>query len=193
MTHLTETELALYLGGELGFWAKRSARAHLSECAQCRDQLDRFASVREALRSPATLPADFDWDRMAAEMTANIHLGLAAGECVASKHSSEGYGYRGGWQRPAVVFAGAVLAVFLAWFAYSEKPQAAAEVAEVVDSGVTLESAGSMIELNDNGRVLGLGHSSETQVVGVSLQGSMQARYVDPETGQVTINNVYGQ
>lgn len=192
MTHVTETDLALYLGGDLGFWARRSVRAHLAQCAQCRESHERFLSAREALRSPAVLPAGFDWDRVAAEMTANIHLGLAAGECVASKNEQVRYGYLGGWQRPAVVFAGTVLAVFLAWFAYTQKP-ADMMAGNVEPEGVMVESTASGIELNDNGRVFGLRHAADTQVIGVSLQGAVQSRYVDSETGQVTINNVYVQ
>lgn len=194
MTHPSQTELALYVGRELGFWARRGVRSHVAKCAECRDECERFASAREAMRGSSGLPTGFDWERVSAEMTANIHLGLAAGECVWSKEPAAGYGYLGGWQRPAVVFAGTVLAVFLAWFVYTQKPvEMVARGTEPAAEGITVESTASGIELNDNGRVFGLRHASESQVIGVSLQGSLQARFVDSETGQVTINNVYAQ
>ena len=50
------------------------------------------------------------------------------------------------------------------------------------------------IELKQEGRALTLMHpSSEPVLVSVSVQGSMTARFVDEETGMVTINNVYLQ
>lgn len=193
MTHPSEADLALYIGGELGLWARRSVRVHLAECGPCREVCGQMAAARQALRASSELPAGFDWDRVSAEMTANINLGLAAGECVASSSEpAPGYGYLGGWHRPAVVFAGTMLAVFLAWFVYTQKPaEVVARNLEAVPEGILVESTPTGIELNDNGRVLGLRHASESQVIGISLRGSMQARYVDSETGQVTINNVY--
>lgn len=202
MSHPTDTDLSLYAGGDLGFFARRRVRAHLTDCARCKDQFERFASAREALRSSAVLPAGLDWERLSSEMTANIHLGLEAGECVAPKISlpdAEAAGYAGSWQRPAVVFAGAMIAVFLAWFVYTQNP--APEIAGLREpaiegpalGGMVAESSASAIELNENGHGFGLRHSADMQVIGVSLQGAVQSRYVDSETGQVTINNVYVQ
>lgn len=194
MSHPGDLDLSLYAGGDLGFWASRRVRSHLAACSECQDRFERFASAREALRSSALLPPGLDWERISSEMTANIHLGLAAGECVArpQDRAPEPFGYAASWHKPAVVFAGTVLAVFLAWFVYTQKPEEiVAKNAEV--EGMVAESSASAIELNENGRGLGLRHSADLQVIGVSLQGTLQARYVDSETGQVTINNVYVQ
>ena len=43
---------------------------------------------RSACASAAEMPEGLDWDRLAAEMTANIRVGLAAGECVAPRGSA---------------------------------------------------------------------------------------------------------
>lgn len=195
MTHPSEVNLALYSGGETGFWTGLAIRAHVRNCALCQRKLEEFVSVREAARNASDLPAGMDWDRMAAEMTANIHLGLSAGECVAPTpklSENEPATDWETWQRPAVVFAGTVLAVFLAWFAYTQ-PAPREEPQQASVQGVTAEATDDGIELVDNGRILGLNRAADEQVVSVSLQGSVRARYVDSETGQVTIHNVYVQ
>src|ERR1700736_3003585 len=89
--HGMETDLALYAAGDLPFW--RSAlvglrvRLHLRGCDECRELAEAMRADRAELRRSADdLPADIskncDWDQLAAEMTANIRVGLAAGECV---------------------------------------------------------------------------------------------------------------
>jgi hypothetical protein len=191
MSHPSEIDLALYSGGDLGFFAGLRIRGHVRACDACRHKLEGFAAARELACGVDELPDGLEWERLAQEMTANIHLGLAAGECVApvvrpARPRTEWES----WQRPAVVFAGTVLAVFLAWFAYTPvaPPPAVQQTA-----GVLAEATDEGIELNDNGRVLGLNRGSDEEVVSVSLQGAVRARYVDSETGQVTIHNVYVQ
>ena len=56
---------------------------HVKSCSVCATEIEAFEHVGRALRSDVDeLPAGLNWDRLAAEMTANIHLGLEAGECV---------------------------------------------------------------------------------------------------------------
>lgn len=195
--HLNEQTLALYTGKDLGPIQRWRAAFHLGRCEQCRLRLESYQEAREQLRrQTAALPAGLNWDRLAAEMTANIHLGLAAGECVGVRQTpAQGLA---GW-RPALVLASALLVVTVAWWANSGKgpvpmtnlvkaPQAA------VVQGVRLEMTSAGIGVNDNGRVLTLKNPKEGDVAfSVNIGGSMRARYVDAETGQVTINNVYVQ
>ncbi len=83
MSHPSEMSLALLAGGDLGVWARWRMRLHLSGCERCRRELEQFEFSRERLRSaPEEVPGEVNWAPLAAEMKANIHLGLAAGECV---------------------------------------------------------------------------------------------------------------
>src|ERR1700686_845986 len=81
MTHPNQATLALHAGGDLGLWARWNTQRHLSNCDLCRDEVAAFAGVREILPDLAEIP-EVPWNRLAAEMRANIRLGLAAGECV---------------------------------------------------------------------------------------------------------------
>jgi hypothetical protein len=57
-----------------------------------------------------------------------------------------------------------------------------------------LRSTGSGIELNQGGQSLGLLQVRAGDVTySAGAQGSMRARYVDSDTGNVTINNLYVQ
>ena len=85
--HVMETELALYATGDLPLWRGALVRLHMRHCDECRGLVDALRSDREELRRsadhlPSGISTDFDWDQLAAEMTANIRVGLAAGECV---------------------------------------------------------------------------------------------------------------
>ena len=197
--HATEQELALHAGGELRWFARRRVSAHLKQCGECQRMRDGFADTRVELLESDALPECLHWDRLSREMTANIRLGLAAGECVAQVTPRSEMK----WQplRPAGVLAGAVLVVALAWFANRERPQIPTNLVRAPQTvGVVLAVSTAGIDVNDNGRVLTLLHPKDSGVafsvnVPFSLEnrGSVRARYIDAESGQVTINNVYVQ
>src|SRR6185312_14422117 len=78
--HVMETDLALYAAGDLPFWRNAMVRLHVRRCEECRGLVGAIRADREELRGSADdLPANLDWDQLAAEMTANIRVGLAAG------------------------------------------------------------------------------------------------------------------
>ncbi|MCS7023870.1 MAG: zf-HC2 domain-containing protein [Bryobacteraceae bacterium] len=192
--HASEYDLALYVGGELGFFSRRRVASHLKQCPDCRQSYGRFLRAQQELRAEAgQLPPGLDWERLAAEMTANIHLGLTAGEIVAPQLRPR---HLTGW-RPALVLASALLVVLLAWWVNQPPPSARqqARLTAVPEAPpVMAGSTASGIELKHHGRVLQLRHPNDTEVAtSVSLQGVVRARYVDSESGQVTINNVYVQ
>jgi hypothetical protein len=57
---------------------------------------------------------------------------------------------------------------------------------------VMLEASSSAIEVKENGRTMMLTHPrSDGGTVSISMKGSAGVRYVDADTGQVTINKVY--
>lgn len=192
--HTTELDLALYAGGDLGFFARRTVTGHLEKCEECRSRHQQYLDARTHLREcTAELPSGLNWDRLTAEMTANIHLGLVAGEIVALNHRPR---QLTGW-RPAMVFASALLVVLMAWYANRPTPaQLNAQKAAVAfdPPQVLVKATDAGIELKDHGRVLTLLHPKDRDVAySVSMQGSVRARYIDSESGQVTINNVYVQ
>ena len=81
MKHPNQATLALHAGGDLGFFARWRTERHLRQCDRCRDEVDAFAATREIIPELAEIP-EIPWNRLAAEMRANIRLGLEAGECV---------------------------------------------------------------------------------------------------------------
>ena len=86
MTHPLQTDLALYSTGDLPLWRRPMIRLHVSGCDSCRSWVQAFGADRESLRGlAAEMPAGVNWDRLAAEMSANVRVGLEAGECVAPR------------------------------------------------------------------------------------------------------------
>jgi hypothetical protein len=201
MTHLSENEIALSVTNDTGLAGRVYANWHYRSCPSCRSRRDAYLAAREQLRRDAEqAPADLQWDRLAAEMTANIHLGLAAGACVSMPAPVRRESRLSGL-RPVLVLASAVVIVTAAWWANSREghgPQIPTNLVQTQalqhPSGVTLEVHAGGIGVNDNGSVLTLKHPTRGDVAfSVSSQGAVRARFVDSETGQVTINNVYAQ
>ena len=83
MKHPSQEILALHAGGDLGWLARWRTARHLADCEQCTAEVAAFDELRETLPELRQIP-EVPWNRMAAEMRANIRLGLAAGECVRS-------------------------------------------------------------------------------------------------------------
>jgi hypothetical protein len=188
MNHPSEVDLALYAGGELRAWSRWRVGYHVARCPQCLREVEAFRGGAEWVRETASeLPSDLHWSRLAAEMKANIRVGLAAGACVGPVEPRP--------QRLALrvmaALASIVLVVVSGWWLHLPEPRVAPSVQA---GGVVLEATPEGIELKEEDRALTLLHpASDAVVLSVSAQGSLRARYVDAETGQVTINNVYVQ
>jgi hypothetical protein len=145
--------------------------------------VDQFSALRTDISELNQLP-DLPWNRLAAEMKANIRLGLAAGECVARASEPR---RMAGW-RAAVAYGS--VAALLATGLILEHPAPPPVRAE----GITLQATANGIELKQGGQTLGLMHRPAEEVLYTAgAQGAMRARYVDSETGYVTINNIYVQ
>ena len=190
MRHLSESALALLAGGDLGWLAGKRAAWHAGRCERCRAEVDRFRAAREVSTDLAELPPDLSWNRMEAEMKANIRLGLAAGECVGGAEEAPA----SRWS-PRAALAYASIAAVIGCGVWLQRP---APVGEPLAEGeIRLAATQNGIELQEGRRALSLRHARVRDVndvmVTVSAQGSVRARYVDSETGQVTINNVYAQ
>src|SRR5579872_2606663 len=111
--HVKEIDLALLVSGDLSLWSQAAARLHLSGCEDCRARVEGYRFDRQRLKEDAAqVPPGVNWDRLAQEMTANIRVGLAAGECVAPRSRKI---TALGW-RPAAVIAGLCVLLVGGWW-----------------------------------------------------------------------------
>ena len=185
MKHPSQEILALQAGGDLGWMARWKTTRHLAGCERCTAEVAAFGELREALPELKQIP-EVPWNRIAAEMRANIRLGLAAGECVRSSERP---------LRDGPLFTGARATLALA------------SVLALMVTGLMLEGPAPrmaranepMVQATANGiqsrsgdQAFGLMHSGASSVTyTVGAQGTMGARYMDPETDQVTMTKVY--
>jgi hypothetical protein len=187
MRHSDEMQLALYVTHDLGWIDDVRVRWHLKSCSTCAAEIEAFENLGRAVRSNlGDLPESLNWNRLAAEMTANIHLGLEAGECVGPGPVSKPN--RMGW-RAALVMAGLTIVLFAAWWL---NPPPRGRHLAIQRTPAEIRTAPEGIEVKENGSALTLLHTrgQQTPII-VSTPGSLRARFVDADTGQVTINNVY--
>ncbi len=203
--HIAETDLALFTGGDLPLWRSLGARMHIRRCAECRELARAYRADRHELRGAAdTMPASVDWDQLAAEMTANIRVGLAAGECVTPRERKKATFT---WQ-PVAIALGVVVLIAGAWWLNipSTDTEAIGRAIHTIATGgrvapVQQEERGPVVgasslgvELLENGGRMGIDQSGlRPAMFTVSTQGSASARYVDQDTGQVTITATYVQ
>ena len=143
--------------------------------------------MRQVLPEIAGMP-EIPWNRLAAEIQANVRLGLEAGECVrtAERPWREARLFTGG--RAAVAFASMIFLVAAGMILQQPSPVV------VHADGPRVQASGDGIQVQDGEHMLGLMNGGAqrdrvTHTMGAS--GSMGARYTDPETGLVTINTVY--
>jgi hypothetical protein len=185
MKHPNQEALALQAGGDLGAIAGWRMRRHLARCAECRAEIARFVECRQIVGSLDDAP-EMHWNRLAAEMKANIRLGLAAGECVVGGDPA---GARPGWSVGRVSVALAGVTALLAVGLLLERPSPSV----VRDPDVVVQATADGIQVRQGGQSLGLMHSGagrDAVTYQVGAQGSVEARYVDAETGYVTVNTV---
>jgi hypothetical protein len=190
--HPVEAELALLAGGDCGWLERLRLNNHVSHCGDCQDAMASFAEIRTSLREmalPGVALNEADWGRLAGEMRANIRLGLAAGECVTAAAPAElarkpwlprfAYGAAG-----VIVLLGA--GMFLrGLLPHPDLPLSRAAVVESTAKGIQLRtSAGTMTLLNQS-------DAEPDQTI--TSQGAVRARYVDGDTGTVTITSVYAE
>jgi hypothetical protein len=209
--HMKETDLALYASGDLRLWQRAVVHLHVRQCESCRGIVEEFRADSRALRDAAgKLPDGLDWARLSVEMTANIRVGLAAGECVAPhgharKFIPAGRFIPASWRPVALAsLVTALLAVLLVggWWLNmpSQETQALSRAMRSIwhgrsvmqeERGPVIEASSEGIELRKDGGALGVSQDAAKLVsVSVSTQGSASAHYVDQDTGQVTITSV---
>jgi hypothetical protein len=194
MKHLSEIDLALLAGEDAGRMRRYSLERHVRRCAECHERVDEFRSLRGdvAVVGDADMP-DLDWGGLAAEMRANIRLGLEAGECVRETRGF-GSGIFGGWSLGlSAAFACLVLLAGASFFmrdARSFPGRPSAPAFSSTDPLPSLESTTAGVELRSGSKSFTLlNHEGAVASQTVSAQGAVGSRFVD--AGAVTINNVY--
>jgi hypothetical protein len=208
--HPFDTELALHAAGDLSGWERFKTGMHVRSCVECRARVEAFRLDRKRLSDAAgDLPPGVSWDRLAAEMTANIHVGLAAGECISSaarRETSTVWNSLSNWNwKPVAAVAGFVMVFSAAWWLNLASDTAAlgrvwdrviSHEASVVplEHGPVVAASSDGIEFRENGSAMGVSSgTTQPASVSVSFGGSASARFVDDDTGQVTIATVYVQ
>lgn len=183
MQHPNDRTLALFAGRDLGFLGRWHTSRHVENCERCQREVDLYAAAAAGAEELSELP-NLAWNRLAAEMKANIRLGLAAGECVRQPRAAGIFAL----SRYAAAYA--AVAAVLAAGVFLQRPAPR----DSVQDGIRLATVANGIEVREGGHGMALLHTRARDVVySVGAQGSVRARYVDAETGQVTINNVYAQ
>jgi hypothetical protein len=180
--HPSEANLALFAGGELSRLARWNVERHVDVCDECRREISHFSALRTQAAVLADLP-EIAWNRLAAEMKANIRLGLEAGECV-SLHPVSRMVFS-----PRALAACVSLAALLVASVFLERP--APRGTDIKTSEPVLETSRSGIQLREGDQGMLLLNRHAHEVNDLATGRAMQQSYVDSETGLVTINNVY--
>ncbi len=196
-THPRLGQLALLAGGECGLAERLRLGWHVRSCAACARQVEGFRSDRAALRAGVdVLPEDLDWPALEAEMRANIRLGLAAGALVDQPKTAlrevRADGYAGTGWRLAVVLGSMAFVGFAGWMLRA--PQAGLPLAPPESAQVVLDARPDGLALRKQDSAITLiAPSRQPVATTVSWDGGGSARFVDSDTGQVTIYDVSAQ
>ena len=185
MEHPSQEILALHAGGDLGWMARWKTARHLAGCQRCALEVAAFGELRQMLPELKQIP-EVPWNRIAADMRGNIRLGLAAGECVRPS---------GRAKRDSPLFSGAratlalasVLALMVTGLVLEGPAPRLARANEP-----TVQPTVDGIQSRSGDQAFGLMHSGASSVTYTAgAQGTLGARYTDPETGNVTMTKVY--
>jgi hypothetical protein len=199
--HPSSGTLALYSGGDLQ-WRKRwQIGRHVARCTECEHQVLLFRAAKTELKREASsetltgFEAIADWNRLEREMLGNIAVGVAAARCIEKVRRGRALVWRG-----ALVMG--LAALFVAgWMTHIPKEQTAHLAASLeraiglerpAATGTVLRTTREGIAVRTQGGTLTIMHPPSA-VVSLSGGSAVAARYVDEETGEVTITKVYGQ
>ena len=193
--------LALYVTGDLSWRLRWRTGAHIKYCRDCEQQFLLFRSAVAELKHEAetqtltSFEAIADWTRLEREMLGNIAVGVAAARCIDKVGRARALFAKG-------AFTAALIALFVAgWTTHIPREQAAHLAASFRNvfglerpqvTGTVLQTTPDGIAVRAQGATLTIMHP-RSAVVSLSGASAVEARYVDEETGQVTITNVYGQ
>jgi hypothetical protein len=201
--HPSTRKLALLAGGELNWWLKLRVGHHVGSCRECRAEIESLRDARLEIADLAQeLPSDVNWDQLAAEMKANIRLGIEAGQIVApaaavrvaSFAEEDEFENYGSFFKPVVALASVAVFLYGATWMLSTRAKPGAAVGDVMvgTTGEGIEfkhGASSMTLFHRGGKPVAVEVSSGARTGSASLR----AQYVDEDTGEVTIHHVYSE
>jgi hypothetical protein len=203
-SHPGAEQLALYSRKDLPWHRMWMLRRHVGGCDACRAQLHEVQTATSVLRRDAasttlsSFEAIADWPALEREMLANIKVGLDAASCVAPVR-------RPGLPRLRLAMGSCALFVLATagWWLNTPREETdrlraslrrMAGLAPKPEPGSIVQTSQVGISVRAQGATLTLLNPAATPVT-VSMAGSsaVAASFVDDQTGQVTITNVYGQ
>jgi hypothetical protein len=201
MTHPSESDLALFAAGDLSWANQKLTGRHVAQCGACQTVVVEYSEFRAGVREFPKLPPQVQWSRLSAEMSANIRLGLEAGECVNPRASNRArltsgfsvkspvqFGGIPSWHRLGIACA-VLCAVAGVAFMIQHPPSLAAPPV----TGTVLEASERGLQISEGSQTLRLLNTSGTEVSRmVGARGEVGARYLDPN-GYVTVSQVYGE
>jgi hypothetical protein len=189
MRHPSESDLALYATGDLSWARKKLTGRHVAQCGACQSVVVDYSAFQAGMTQFPKLPATLQWNRLAAEMSANIRLGIEAGECVSPRGKARTQVKLAlPWHRLSIACA-VLCAVAGIAFIVEHPPSMAAPPL----TGTVLEASEAGLQIREGNQTLRLLNTSGTDVSRtVGARGEVGARYLDPN-GYVTVSQVYGQ
>jgi len=201
-SHPVPELLALYSRGDISVASRFRIRQHLRQCPECEHQVALFgAAITELKREAATetltaFEAIADWRTLEREMLGNIAVGVAAARCI------EKVGHKPSWWPKAALAAGLTILFFAGWLSHIPGEETS-RLALSLSRSMGFHSAAPRLRNVVETTPTGIAVRSEgvtlmflhppSAVVSMSGNSSVEARYVDEDTGQLTITNVYGQ
>lgn len=199
--HPGSNVLALFASGDVPFFRQIVLKAHVFNCARCTQQLESFAGAIKELKHEATsetltaFEAIADWKALEREMTGNIVVGVAASRCI------EKVGRKTGWLVRVAIAMGAAGLLVAGWITHIPSEQTHHLVASLSRIFVKpsdpkladlVQATSDGLAVRSQGVTLTILHPADA-VVSLSGKSSLEARYVDEDSGQFTITAVYGQ
>jgi hypothetical protein len=193
--------LALYSAGDLPLLSGWRTRYHVARCHECECQVHFFQSATEELKREAStetltgFEAIADWPSLEREMLGNIGVGVDAARCI------DGVGKRSSWIMRFAIASGLALLFAAGWMTHIPSDESQRLLATLrtfvglerpAPVGTILRSTPDGIAVRTEGATLTILHP-RSAVVSLSGNSAVAARYIDEDTGQVTITNVYGQ
>lgn len=173
LRHPGEPDLALFAGGELGPLARWRIERHLSACEECREAVSEFFEVRSQVMDLGEMPA-VEWGALAATIRARA--------AVERREPQRWLAARPAW---ALALALVALAVAGAY-----------NLLQPAGGGVWLDASAQAVEVrvgDQQSLTLVSAPREETSVNWRVTADAASARYVDTNTGYITVNNVYAQ
>ncbi len=200
--HPGPADLALFSAGDLPRGVRWRIGRHLKRCPDCERRVVLFRSAKAELKHEAqtetltAFEAIADWAQLEREMLGNIAVGLSAARCIEKVGRKRTLIYR-------TAFALALTGLFiLGWLTHIPREQTDHLLSSLhrlvaldrpeQPTGTVLRTTADGIAVRAQGATLTLLHPPSA-VVSLSGASAVSARYVDDDTGQVTITKVYGQ